>query len=43
MAKYFDEKINRNTDWGGDESTGNLKVKGSRVQEFGFKGGSIPS
>ena len=34
MAKYFDEKINRNTDWGGDASTGNLKVKGSRVQEF---------
>lgn len=34
MAKYFDEKINRSTDWGGDESTGNLKVKGSRVQEF---------
>ena len=34
MAKVFDEPINRNTDWGGDDSTGGLKVSGGRVQEF---------
>ena len=35
MAKqYYDQKINKNTDWGGDRSTGGLQVKGSRVQEF---------
>ena len=34
MAKVFDEPITRNTDWGGDESTGGLKVSGRRVQEF---------
>ncbi len=34
MAKTYDEKIKKSTDWGGDESTGNLPVKGSRVQEF---------
>ena len=35
MAKqYYDQKINKNTDWGGDASTGGLQVKGSRVQEF---------
>ena len=35
MAKeYYDQKINKNTDWGGDASTGNLQVKGNRVQEF---------
>lgn len=35
MAKqYYDQKINKNTDWGGDASTGGLQVKGSRVQEY---------
>lgn len=35
MAKeYYDQKINKNTDWGGDTSTGGLQVKGSRIQEF---------
>ena len=35
MAKqYYDQKINKNTDWGGDSSTGGLQVKGNRVQEF---------
>ena len=35
MAKqYYDQKINKNTDWGGDRSTGGLQVKGNRVQEF---------
>jgi hypothetical protein len=34
MAKQYDNKITRNTDWGGDASTGFLPVKGSRVQEF---------
>ena len=33
MEKY-NEKINRHTDWGGDASTGYLKVSGRRVQEF---------
>ena len=32
--KVYDEKINKSTDWGGDDSTGNLPVAGSRVQEF---------
>lgn len=32
--KYYDKKIDKTTDWGGDESTGNLPVVGSRVQEF---------
>lgn len=32
--KVYDEKINKNTDWGGDESTGGLPVAGNRVQEF---------
>ena len=32
--KYYDEEINKHTDWGGDESTGFLPVKGNRVQEF---------
>lgn len=30
---YYD-KINRYTDWGGDDSTGNLPVAGSAVQDF---------
>lgn len=34
MKETYKEKINRNTDWGGDASTGNLPVAGSRVQEF---------
>lgn len=34
MAKIYDDKINKNTDWGGDSSTGNLPVSGRRVQEF---------
>lgn len=33
MATY-NEKITRNTNWGGDASTGFLPVKGERVQEF---------
>lgn len=32
--KVWDERINKSTDWGGDESTGGLPVAGSRVQEF---------
>ena len=31
--KYYDEKITLDTDWGGDESTGNRPVSGKRVQE----------
>lgn len=34
MAKIYDKKINKNTDWGGDESTDYLPVSGARVQEF---------
>lgn len=34
MAKSYDEKIDKTIDWGGDEQTGGLGVKGSRVQEF---------
>ncbi len=36
MAKkeLYDNKIDKSIDWGGDESTGGLAVKGSRVQEF---------
>lgn len=30
----YDEKINKYTDWGGDDSTGGLPVSGRRVQEF---------
>jgi hypothetical protein len=30
-SKYYDQEINRNTDWGGDESTGGLPVTGKRV------------
>lgn len=32
--KFYDEKINKDTDWGGDNSTNNLPVAGRRVQEF---------
>lgn len=32
--KVYDEEINKHTDWGGDENTGNLPVSGNRVQEF---------
>ena len=31
--KYYDGDITLKTDWGGDESTGNLPVIGSKVQE----------
>ena len=35
MAKQiYNEKINRNTAWGGDASTSGLPVAGGRVQEF---------
>ena len=35
MAKeIWDKPIDKNTDWGGDASTGNLPVSGNRVQEF---------
>ena len=35
MAKeYFDQKIDRTYDWGGDKKTGGLQVKGNRVQEY---------
>ena len=34
MAKSYDKKIDKTIDWGGDEQTGGLGVKGSRVQEF---------
>ncbi len=34
MAKTYNQKIGRNTDWGGDASTGGLPVNGARVQEF---------
>lgn len=34
MAKIYDKKISKKTNWGGDESTGNLPVAGNRVQEF---------
>lgn len=34
MAELWFEKINRNTDWGGDESTNHLPVAGSAVQDF---------
>ena len=32
--KVYDKEINRHSDWGGDDSTENLPVSGSRVQEF---------
>ena len=32
--ELYDKEINFDTDWGGDESTGGIKVKGNRVQEF---------
>ena len=35
MAReYYDKAIDKKTDWGGDESTGYLPVRGNRVQEF---------
>lgn len=34
MAELWFDKINRNTDWGGDASTNNLPVAGSAVQDF---------
>ena len=32
--KVYDKEINKHSDWGGDASTENLPVSGSRVQEF---------
>lgn len=32
--QFYDKPINKHTDWGGDNSTGNLPVTGKRVQEF---------
>ena len=32
--KVWDNPIDKNIDWGGDSSTGNLPVSGRRVQEF---------
>ena len=34
MANTYNQKIGRNTDWGGDATTGGLPVAGGRVQEF---------
>ncbi len=34
MAKSYDKPIDKTIDWGGNEMTGGLPVKGSRVQEF---------
>lgn len=35
MAKeYYDQEIDKHTDWGGDESTGGIPVRGNRVQDF---------
>ena len=31
--KYYDGDITLTTDWGGDSSTGNLPVVGSKVQK----------
>ena len=31
---YYDKEITRNTDWGGDASTGGVPVSGGRVQEW---------
>lgn len=33
-TKYYDGEITRDTDWGGDASTGNQPVSGGRVQEW---------
>lgn len=33
MAKYWEGKYDINTNWGGDESTGNLPLPGSAVQD----------
>ena len=32
--KYYDNRITKTVDWGGDESTSGLPVTGRRVQEF---------
>lgn len=34
MAKYWEEPINKHTNWDGDKSTQNLPVKGEFVQKF---------
>ena len=34
MAKVYDQPINKHTAWDGDNSTDNLSVRGTRVEEF---------
>ncbi len=34
MRPIYDRKITRDTDWGGDASTGGAPVSGARVQEY---------
>lgn len=34
MDKFYDKAIQDSTDWGGDSSTGGLRVTGKRVQEY---------
>lgn len=34
MSKIYNEEIDKHTNWGGDESTGNLPVSGEQVQKF---------
>lgn len=34
MAKFYDKEINIDTNWNGDSTTGGMRVKGNRVQEF---------
>ena len=34
MARTWDEDINKHQDWGGDESTQDLPVSGTKVQKF---------
>jgi hypothetical protein len=33
-TEYYDNEIKRDTDWGGDDSTGNIPVSGGRIQEW---------
>ena len=32
--KFYDKEIDKNVNWGGDDSTDNLPVVGERVQNF---------
>lgn len=34
VTKYYDGDMTRDTDWGGDDSTGNLPVSGGRLQKW---------